>query len=89
MRFLDPRGPCPIGPAVNSAIMAQSSMNNYVLSIGALSLFLSGASMAQHGGTEQGAACVRRQFQRYCRDQGDFAVLGCLQQHREKPTRVL
>jgi hypothetical protein len=64
------------------------SMKNHVLIvIAAMSLFLSGAAWAQHSGTEQEhRACVGN-VQRYCRavmDQGDFAVLACLQQHREK-----
>jgi hypothetical protein len=74
--------------AVNSAMhRAKVSMNNYVLIVGALSLFLSGAAMAQHGGTDQEQRACASNVQKYCRpllDQGDFAVLACLQQHREK-----
>jgi hypothetical protein len=52
-------------------------MKNYVLIVGALSLFLSGAAMAQHGGTEQERRACAGNVQRSCRpilDQGDF---GC------------
>jgi Cysteine rich repeat len=64
-------------------------MNKYVLIAGPLSLFLSSAAMAQHSGTEQEQRACASNVQRYCRrvlDQGDFAVLACLQQHREKLT---
>jgi hypothetical protein len=64
-------------------------MTNYVPIAGALTLFLSGAAMAQHSGTEQEQRACAGNVQRYCRpilDQGDFAVLACLQQHREKLT---
>jgi hypothetical protein len=52
-----------------------------------LSLFFSSAAMAQHGGTQQEQRACAGNVQRYCGpvlDQGDFAVLACLQQHREK-----
>jgi hypothetical protein len=64
-------------------------MNSYVLIVGALSLFVSATAMAQHGGTEQEQRACAGNVQRYCRpilDQGDFAVLACLQQYREKLT---
>jgi hypothetical protein len=64
-------------------------MNKYLLIAGVLSLLLSGAAAAQHGGTEQEQRACAGNVQRYCRpvlDQGDFAVLACLQQHREKLT---
>jgi hypothetical protein len=64
-------------------------MNNCVLIVGALSLFLSGAAMAQHGGTDEEQRACAGNVQRYCRPvlgQGDFAVLVCLQQHRQKLT---
>jgi hypothetical protein len=64
-------------------------MNKYVLIVGALSLFLSSAAMAQHSGTEQEQRACAGNVHRYCRSvltQGDFAVLACLQQHREKLT---
>ena len=64
-------------------------MNNYVFIVGAMSIFLSSAALAQHGGTEQEQRACASNVQRYCRpilDQGDFAVLACLQQHREKLT---
>jgi hypothetical protein len=43
----------PERPAVERHHGAKVSMKNYVLIGGALSLFLSNAAMAQHGGTEQ------------------------------------
>jgi hypothetical protein len=64
-------------------------MKNHALIIGALSIFLCGAAMAQHGGTEQEQRSCAGNVQRYCRpilDQGDFAVLACLQKHRQKLT---
>jgi hypothetical protein len=64
-------------------------MNKYMLIVAALSLFLSSAALAQHGGTEQEQRACAGNAQRYCRpvlDQGDFAVLACLQRHREKLT---
>jgi hypothetical protein len=64
-------------------------MNRYFLIVGALSLIPSGTTMAQHGGTEQEQRACAGNVQRYCRpipDQGDFAVLSCLQQNREKLT---
>jgi hypothetical protein len=64
-------------------------MNQFVLIISVLSLSISGTAMAQHGGTEQEQRACAGNVQRYCRpvlDQGDFAVLSCLQQNREKLT---
>jgi hypothetical protein len=64
-------------------------MNNYVVIAGALTVFLSSAAMAQHSGTDQEQRACASNVQRYCRpvlDQGDFAVLACLQQHREELT---
>jgi hypothetical protein len=64
-------------------------MNKYVLIASLMSLFLSSAAIAQHGGTEQEQRACAGNVRRYCRpvlDQGDFAVLACLQQHREKLT---
>ena len=62
-------------------------MNNYVFILVTLSLFVSNFALAQHSGTEQEQRVCAGNVQRYCRsilDQGDFAVLACLQQHREK-----
>lgn len=53
-------------------------MKNYAPIVGALALFLCGAAMAQHGGTEQEQHACAGNIQRYCRPilvQGDFAVL--------------
>jgi hypothetical protein len=65
-------------------------MNNYILIVGALSLFVSNAAMAEHG-EPSGSSVLAPATSRYCcpiLDQGDFAVLACLQQHREKLTRL-
>ncbi len=46
---------------------------------------------AQHGGTEAEQKACARDVTRHCRkliDQGDFAILACLQQHRPKLTRT-
>ncbi len=45
---------------------------------------------AQHRGTEAEQQACARDVTRHCRkliDQGDFAILGCLQQHRPKLSR--
>lgn len=45
--------------------------------------------VAQHSGTEQEQKACSRDVARYCRkiiDQGDFAILACLQQNRKKLT---
>jgi hypothetical protein len=80
-----------VGPADHSALHGEKKvpMNTYVLFVGALSLFLSSAAIAQHGGTEQERQACADNVHRYCRpvlDQGDLAVLACLQQHRETLT---
>jgi len=57
-------------------------MIKYLLIAGPLSLFLFSAAMAQNSGTDLEQRACARNAQRYCRpvlDQGDFAVLGCLQ----------
>jgi hypothetical protein len=67
-------------------------MKIHLMIAGALTLLLSGPAMAQHGGTEQEQRPCAGNVQRYCRpilDQGDFAVLACLQQHREKLTLLV
>lgn len=56
-----------------------------------LMFFISGAANAQQSGTEQERRACAGSVQRYCRNvipQGDFAVLGCLQQNRAKLTRA-
>jgi hypothetical protein len=62
-------------------------MFNQLLIANLLSLVLSGAAMAQHGGTEQEQRACAASVKRYCRsvlDQGDLAVLARLQQNRKK-----
>ena len=47
------------------------------------------SAFAQHGGTEQEQKACNRDVARFCKkviDQGDFAVLACLQQNRTKLT---
>jgi hypothetical protein len=60
-------------------------MTKYLSVAASLLLLVSNAAFAQHGGTEpEQRACGN--VQRYCRpilNEGDFAVLACLQQHRE------
>jgi hypothetical protein len=54
-----------------------------------LSLLACTAAVAQHGGTEQEQRDCAKDVQRYCQrvlNQGDLAVLGCLQQVRAKLT---
>jgi hypothetical protein len=43
--------------------------------------------MGQHGGTEHEQKACTRDVQRFCRafiDQGDMAILPCLQQNRKR-----
>ena len=57
-------------------------MKKFVFVAGALSLLSCGAATAQHSGSEQEQRACAGNVQRYCRpvlDQGDFAVLACLQ----------
>jgi hypothetical protein len=64
-------------------------MIKYVLVIASLCSSVSSAAMAQHSGTPEEQRACASNVQRFCRpviDQGDFAVLACLQQHREKLT---
>jgi len=66
-------------------------LKKLILVVVALSLISSGAAMAQHSGSEQEQRACAGNVQRYCRpvlDQGDFAVLACLQQHRAKLTAM-
>jgi hypothetical protein len=64
-------------------------MSRYSLATAYLMIFISSAAVAQHGGTEQEQRACASNVQRYCRpvlDQGDFAVLACLQHHRQQLT---
>lgn len=61
----------------------------------ALLMFGSTAAMAQaqaqHSGTEAEQKACSRDVTRHCRklmDQGDFAILACLQQHRPQLTKA-
>jgi hypothetical protein len=59
------------------------------LVVGSLTILLSPAALARQGGIEQERRACAGSAQRYCRatlDQGDFAVLGCLQHNRAKLT---
>jgi hypothetical protein len=69
-------------------MLAEVPMLKYLFVASCLSLFVSSVAMAQHGGTQQERRACGGNVHRYCRpmlDQGDFAVLACLQQHRDKP----
>ena len=64
-------------------------MHKFFLALSLLSIFVSGAAMAQagHGGTPEEQAACSRDVERFCRtviDQGDFTILACLQQNRPK-----
>jgi hypothetical protein len=62
-------------------------MTKYLPVAACLLLLGTNAAVAQHGGTEQEERACASNVQRYCRSvltEGDFAVLACLQQHREK-----
>ena len=62
-----------------------------IIAIGFLTFVLSGAAYAQQSGTDQERRACGGSVQQYCRNaipQGDFAVLGCLQQNRGKLTRA-
>jgi hypothetical protein len=69
-------------------------MQKFVLALTLLSLSFSTAAIAQQqerGGTPEEQAACSRDVQRYCRpviDQGDFAVLACLQQNRPKISKA-
>ena len=67
--------------------MKRVATNGPVLVAGALSLVFCSAAMAQQGGTDREKRACAGNVQRYCRPilgQGDFAVLACLQQHRQR-----
>jgi hypothetical protein len=62
-------------------------MTKYLPASVCLLLLLSTPTLAQHSGTEQERRACGSNVQRYCRpvlNEGDFAVLGCLQQHRQQ-----
>jgi hypothetical protein len=69
-------------------------MQKFVLALAVLSLSFSTAAIAQQqerSGTPEEQAACSRDVQRHCRpviDQGDFAVLACLQQNRSKITKA-
>ena len=67
-------------------------MNRHkIIALGTLAFLISGAAHAQQSGTEQERRACAGSVQRYCRTsipQGDFAVLGCLQQNRGKLTKA-
>ena len=68
---------------------AEVPMLKYLFVASGLFLFVSSVAMAQHIGTQQERRACAGNVHRYCRpmlDQGDFAVLACLQKHRDKLT---
>jgi len=68
-------------------------MHKFFLPLILLSLSVSTAAVAQQqsSGTPEEQAACSRDVQRHCRpviDQGDFAVLACLQQNRDKISKA-
>jgi hypothetical protein len=69
-------------------------MQKFVLALALLSLSFSTGAIAQQqerSGTPEEQAACSRDVQRHCRpviDQGDFAVLACLQQNRSKISKA-
>ena len=62
-------------------------MHKFFLGIALLLVSVSSEAYAQRGGTDQEQQACVRDVSRYCRklmDQGDFVVLGCLQQNRSR-----
>ena len=62
-------------------------MRKILLALTLLSLSVSTAALAQHGGTEAEQKACARDVQKFCRpviDQGDLVILSCLQQNRAK-----
>jgi predicted secreted protein len=68
-------------------------MRKFLLALTLLSLSVSTGAIAepQRSGTPEEQAACSRDVQRHCRpviDQGDFAVLACLQQNRPKISKA-
>jgi hypothetical protein len=69
-------------------------MQKFFLALALLSLSFSTGAIAQQqerSGTPEEQAACSRDVQRHCRpviDQGDFAVLACLQQNRSKISKA-
>jgi hypothetical protein len=68
-------------------------MYKFFLALTLLSMSVSTAALAQQqrSGTPEEQAACSRDVQRHCRpviDQGDFAVLACLQQNRDKISKA-
>ena len=63
-------------------------MRKYFLGLALMSLSLPSVALAQQGrGSEEEQKACTRDVQRFCRpviDQGDFTILACLQQNRQK-----
>jgi Cysteine rich repeat len=62
-------------------------MRRFLLVLALSSLSLTTAALAQHGGNADEQKACTRDVQRHCRaviDQGDFTILACLKQNREK-----
>ena len=61
-------------------------MHKFVLALALLSVPASPAALA-HGGTDQEQQACTRDVQHFCRklmDQGDFTILACLKENRQK-----
>jgi hypothetical protein len=67
-------------------------MHKFFLALSLFSILSTGAmAQQQRSGTPQEQAACSRDVQRYCRsviDQGDFTILACLQQNRQKLTKA-
>ena len=67
-------------------------MHKFFLALSLLSILSTGAmAQQQRSGTPEEQAACSRDVQRYCRsviDQGDFTILACLQQNRQKLTKA-
>jgi hypothetical protein len=61
-------------------------MNKFLLTLILLSVQVSTGALA-HSGTDQEQQACTRDVQRFCRklmDQGDFTILACLKENRQK-----
>ena len=66
-------------------------MHKFFLALALSSILVSSAFAQQRSGTPEEQAACSRDVQRHCRpviDQGDFAVLACLQQNRDKISKA-
>jgi len=65
-------------------------MHKFFLALTLLSVAVSTGALA-HSGTDQEQQACTRDVQRFCHklmDQGDFSILACLKENRQKLTRA-